>query len=40
MTADAFADDKRKAKESGMNDYVFKPVDIEKLEGALKKWIS
>lgn len=39
MTADAFADDIRKAEESGMNGHISKPVDIEKLEDALKKWI-
>ena len=40
MTADAFADDIRKAEESGMNGHISKPVDIEKLEDALKKWIQ
>ena len=40
MTADAFADDIRKAKEAGMNDHISKPVDIGKLEEALEKWIS
>lgn len=39
MTADAFADDIRRAEEAGMNDHVSKPVDIEKLEEALKRWI-
>ena len=40
MTADAFADDIRKAEESGMNGHISKPVDIEKFEAALKKWIQ
>lgn len=40
MTADAFADDIRKAEEAGMNGHVSKPVDIQKLEEALKRWIS
>ncbi|MDE6602632.1 MAG: response regulator [Lachnospiraceae bacterium] len=40
MTADAFADDIRKAEEAGMNGHVSKPVDIERLEEALKKWIQ
>lgn len=40
MTADAFADDIRKAEEAGMNDHISKPVDIERLEEALRKWIQ
>lgn len=39
MTADAFSDDIRKSKEAGMNSHISKPVDIEKLEDALRKWI-
>lgn len=40
MSADAFSDDIRKSKESGMNDHISKPVDPERLEAVLKKWIS
>lgn len=40
MTADAFADDIRKAEEAGMNDHISKPVDIERLQEALRKWIT
>lgn len=40
MTADAFADDIRKAEEAGMNGHISKPVDIEKLEEALNRWIK
>lgn len=40
MTADAFADDIRKSEEAGMNDHISKPVDIERLEEALRKWIN
>ena len=40
MTADAFADDIRKAEEAGMNGHISKPVDIEKLEDALRAWIQ
>ncbi|MCR2046249.1 response regulator [Acetatifactor muris] len=40
MTADAFADDIRKAEEAGMNGHISKPVDIEKLEEALRTWIK
>lgn len=39
MTADAFSDDIRKAKEAGMSDHISKPVDIEKLKEALQRWI-
>ncbi len=39
MTADAFADDIRKAEEAGMNGHISKPVDIEKLEEVLRTWI-
>ncbi|MCM1112938.1 MAG: response regulator [Muribaculum sp.] len=40
MTADAFSDDILKAKEAGMNDHISKPVDVEKLQEALKRWIT
>lgn len=40
MTADAFAEDIRKAEEAGMNDHISKPVDIERLQEALRKWIT
>lgn len=40
MTADAFADDIRKAEEAGMNGHISKPVDIEKLEDMLRIWIK
>ncbi len=40
MTADAFSDDVRKSKDAGMNDHISKPIDIEKLEAALRRWIS
>ncbi|WP_072811726.1 response regulator [Fibrobacter sp. UWR3] len=31
MTANAFADDIRKAKEVGMNDHISKPIDFKEL---------
>jgi len=40
MTADAFSDDIKRAKEAGMSDHIAKPVDVQKLEEALQKWIS
>lgn len=39
MSANAFDDDIHEALESGMNDYVAKPVEITKLMEALKKWL-
>lgn len=40
MTADAFSDDIRSARDAGMNDHVSKPVDLERLEAVLQKWIT
>ena len=39
MTANAFADDIRKAKEVGMNDHISKPIDFKELAKILQKWI-
>jgi CheY-like chemotaxis protein len=39
MTADAFTDDVKHAKQAGMNDHIAKPVEIKKLVKALEKWI-
>ena len=39
MTANAFADDVREAMESGMNDHMSKPVEMEKLMEALDQWL-
>lgn len=38
MTADAYAEDVAKAKASGMNDHIAKPIDIDKLYKILRKW--
>ena len=40
MTADAFVDDIRKSEEAGMNGHISKPVDIQRLEEALRTWIQ
>lgn len=39
MTANAFAEDREKTKDAGMNGHLEKPVDIEQLEQVLKEWI-
>lgn len=39
MTANAFADDIQKSREAGMDDHISKPVDLERLEEVLRKWI-
>ena len=38
MTANAFAEDVERAKESGMNDHLSKPIEIEKLKATLAKY--
>jgi two-component system sensor histidine kinase/response regulator len=40
VTANAGPDEARKCLEAGMNDYVQKPIDPEKLFAALARWIS
>lgn len=40
MSADAFTDDVKHARDVGMNGHVAKPVEIEKLLNELEKWLS
>ena len=40
MTAHAFAEERRKCLDIGMNDHIPKPVDIQRLLAALNKWIK
>ena len=40
MTANAFSDDIRKARDAGMDDHISKPVDLGRLEEVLRKWIA
>lgn len=37
MTANAFAEDRAKALQAGMNDYVAKPINVEELLGVIRK---
>lgn len=39
MTANAMAGDREKCLLWGMNDYISKPIDINELQNALKKWV-
>lgn len=40
LTANALAEDVEAAKNAGMNEHITKPVDIEKLQGTLSRWIE
>ena len=40
MTADAFTEDIKRAKDSGMNDHVAKPIDIDKLYEVMRRFKS
>jgi len=40
LTANVMAEDKRSALESGMDDFLIKPINPTDLETALKKWVS
>ena len=39
MTADAFAEDVKKAHNAGMNEHIAKPLDIARLITVLKEWL-
>ena len=39
MTADAFAEDVKKAHNAGMNGHIAKPLDISRLAAVLKEWL-
>ncbi|SHG77730.1 Signal transduction histidine kinase [Chryseolinea serpens] len=40
LTAKAMKDDKRKCIEAGANDYIAKPIDIERLLSLMRVWLS
>ena len=39
MTANAFAEDVQLAKNTGMNEHIAKPLDLNKLNDVLKRWL-
>ena len=39
LTAKAMRDDRAKCIEAGANDYISKPVDVEKLQSLMRVWL-
>lgn len=39
MTANAFADDRQKTREAGMNGHLAKPIDMQQLQEVLDRWL-
>jgi CheY-like chemotaxis protein len=40
LTAKAMKDDKRKCIDAGANDYIAKPIDMERLLSLMRVWLS
>jgi CheY-like chemotaxis protein len=40
MTANALEGDRQKCLDAGMDDYISKPVDPQKLNETLEKWLA
>jgi CheY-like chemotaxis protein len=40
LTAKAMKDDKQKCMDAGANDYITKPVDVERLLSLMRVWLS
>jgi CheY-like chemotaxis protein len=39
MTANAFAEDKKRCLDAGMNDFISKPIDFDHLTSTIKRWL-
>jgi CheY-like chemotaxis protein len=39
LSASAFAEDRRRALEAGMNDFAPKPIELSGLQTVLQKWV-
>ena len=40
LTAKAMKDDKQKCIDAGANDYIAKPIDVERLQSLMRVWLS
>jgi two-component system sensor histidine kinase/response regulator len=40
LTANAFAEDVQLAKNTGMNEHIAKPLELDKLNDVLKQWLQ
>ena len=40
MTAHAFEDEKLRCQQAGMNDFLSKPIDPNKLKDSIRRWVS
>ncbi len=40
LTANAFAEDRRRCLDAGMDDYLAKPFDVHDLEQVLARWVG
>jgi CheY-like chemotaxis protein len=40
LSASAFAEDRERAMQSGMNDFATKPIELDSLRGVLERWTA